>query len=144
MWKQHSILINMTVICQVRQMTVSNTCWKVTVLCLNKHPWLLCGTVLSCDSDELECYITSGGEGSDWQKVADGNDIQTQATFQYNELQGPKHTPPQDTTPSDISVCFTVQQLLNKFVRQNNNYVKYFSRPTKTLHLTTGQGIGKM
>ena len=38
-------------------------------------PRLLCGIVLSCDSDEWECYIPSGGEGSDWQKVADGNDI---------------------------------------------------------------------
>lgn len=53
----------------------SNTCWKATVPCLNKHPRLLCGIVLTCDSDELVCYITSGGEGCDWQKVADGNDI---------------------------------------------------------------------
>lgn len=54
---------------------ISNTYWKVTVPCLNKHPRLMCDIVLSCDSDELECCIISGGEGSDWQKVADSNDI---------------------------------------------------------------------
>lgn len=33
--------------------------------------------------------------------------------------------------PGHISVCFTEQQLLNKFVRQNNNYAKIFLQAHK-------------
>jgi hypothetical protein len=53
-----------------------------------------------------------------------------------NELQGSKHAPPQDTTPGIIFLyVFIAQQLLNKFVRQNNNYVKIFLQGH---HLTPG------
>ena len=42
----------------------------------------------SCESDESESESdsTSGGEGSGWQEVADGDHIQSQATFHYNEF----------------------------------------------------------
>ena len=43
----------------------------------------------SRESDESDS--TSGNEGSGWQEVTDGSHIQTQTTFQYNELHGPKH-----------------------------------------------------
>jgi hypothetical protein len=57
--------------------------------------------------------ITSGGQGSDWQEVTDGHDIQTQTTFQYNELQEPKHAPPQDAPPSVIVLFFYSAALIS-------------------------------
>ena len=82
----------------------------------------------SRESNELGSDNTSGGEGSGWQEVADGNHIQARTTFQYNEVHGPKRAPSQDAhthTHTHTSVFFTVQ-LVNEFVKQTNNYATNF------------------
>jgi hypothetical protein len=99
---------------------------------LEQTPKVWCSS--SCESDELESDGTSGSEGSGWQEVADGNHIQAQTTFQYNEMHGPKHAPSQDacvrahTHPPAVLYfrMFLTVQLLNEFVKQINNYARNF------------------
>ena len=74
----------------------------------------------SRESDESDS--TSGNEGSGWQEVTDGSHIQTQTTFQYNEM----HAPSQDPPPVLYFCMFFTVQLQNEFVKQTNNYARNF------------------
>lgn len=65
-------------------------------------------------------------DSSDWEEIDDGEDVGYVNSFNFGEQSGPKHCPPQNSSPIEYFNLFFSLALLETFVRETNRFAHQF------------------